>query len=228
MNDPVPPTSVDSKVAKPVQFSLRTILLVTAAFALSVAWYQKHTRLIEARSTAAMLASRARLLEIDDPSKITAVARLPTKIDETVFEVAIPNRSKTGRGHRICLTLEGLGAEFSLTQKKFPHPSTRLELTPGPHTIEVRHHKPASRAAAGQHEIELVIDGKVADRLVRPAVWFTTQVTSSSAVANCRSFDPDQRVELLRRRFLVDGNVVPSPTQANLENGILLWIERAK
>ncbi|TWU57364.1 hypothetical protein [Rubripirellula reticaptiva] len=209
------------------QIGLGSALFLMTILVVAMAWYRTHDQLVVARSELAGLRNIVRELEVDDPTKVTAVARMPTLMDQVVFDVYIPPPSETVPATVLCVALEGI-LERTDPTPVFPDEIISVDMAPGRHVIELRHDHADARVIDSQTHIQIVLNGDIVINEARPQSWSTgNSYSASMGVRQCVVSDPSERLEFMRRRMAaemspgswrsVDGN---EPA-----NGILIWTE---
>ena len=208
-----------------LRFSLGQLFVLITALAIGLAVYRTRQELTHARMSVASMRALARELKVEDPSRVTAINRLPTSPDEMILDVHVP-RANSDTPNRLCLALEGILGHG--IDGNYPQPVDTLVLEPGRHKIEIRHLRPASSGPDEEHTVKILVDDQTAMRATRPGDWMpASSWTGTGSITESRSFSPDEPAELHRRRFnekLKAGS--RSKSGEVPANGILLWIDR--
>jgi hypothetical protein len=181
--------------------TLSNLLLLTAAVAVMLASHRTHDELEQTKASVRNMRSLSRQLIIDDPGKIAAVSRLPTLPNELIIDVHVPSQSTNADPLELRLALEGI-MEYGTTEKRFPKPLRRFPISPGRHSVEIRHQKADVSDPESQHEIAILLDGKIVIQESRPPSWMPSNGWSSTSSLNkSHTFDAYEPAELHRRRF---------------------------
>ncbi len=210
------------------QVSLSTILLGTAVVAVWIAYANalKETQQLQARLPG--LRRIAGELRMDDPRELSVVQRLPTKYDELIWDVHVPDPKLTdsfsGSGTQICLALDEIPPQ--LKRSEVIAPLNVAMLDPGRHSIELRY-------ARGKEDAELMVlvDGEPQITVTRANDWESGKGWSSTNVHTfdvSESFTLDEPLVLLNRRFTRDLGSGGFTTPDEPSEGILLWVQRAE
>ena len=207
---------------------LSDLLLLTAAIAILLAHFRVRQELASTQSSVSSMRRLARELVVDDESMFAAVSRSPTLPGETLFDVFVPQPPETIERYELCLNLEAI-VDFGSypAELKFPKPIDRVPITPGRHSIEVRHHEPDSTDPAGKHVIEILLDDQAVMNGTRDSNWKPSGgYTSYGSMTETRQFQADAPVQLHRRRFNepIKGGGSRSAPGDQPVNGVLLWI----
>lgn len=214
------------KARRRLRFSLGHLFLLITALAIGLAVYRTREELSRTRASVGAMRAIARELKVEDPSRVTAITRLPALPDEMILDVHVP--SGTGEeSSRLCLALEGILGHANAGG--FPEPTSTFALNPGRHKIEIRHLRPASTEPNEVHVVEILVDDRSVMRETRPSEWMpVSSWTGSGSITESVSFLPDKPAELHRRRFN-EGTNSGSISKPGDEpaNGILLWIDRS-
>jgi len=218
--------SVQSKPPWRPQITLGDLLLLIAVMATAMAWYQTRNRLAEESASLQSMQILARELQIEDPDKIAIITRQPTRPNETIHDVYIPEGYANEPGLALNLVLEDIVRKWEEEDLR-PAPQLTHPLPPGRHSIEVRHIEPVGESPDAEHTIEILLDDVVVISTNREREWMATRGwTGSGTITQSRSFEPDQPVEILRRRFHEKTATGTRSADADQPaNGILLWIE---
>jgi hypothetical protein len=213
------------KPRRHLRFSLGHLFLLITALAIGLAVYRTREELSRVRASVVAMRALARELKVEDPSRVTAINRLPSLPDEMILDVHVPP-GNTELSSRLCLALEGIqGYGF---HSNYPEPVTTFGLAPGQHKIEIRHLPADSRKPDEEHVVEILVDDESVMRETRPNEWMpASSWTGSGSITESVSFSPDKPAELHRRRFnekTKNGSTSKSGDEP--ANGILLWIDR--
>lgn len=208
------------------QLTLGTLLLIVTLVGALLGWFRTRQQVAQVQQQVTALRQLARELQVDDPTQIFVVSRLPTLSGEHIAEFYVPPGDSGRPSHRLCLALEGIVGSASMSPS-FPQPCDSLPLASGRHYVEIRHVSADMSDPKDQHEIEILLDDKIVLQAVRPTAWQPSSGwTSTGSYPESKQFDPLEPVELHRRRFnepiVSDSRSVGDDKPAN---GILLWIE---
>lgn len=216
------------KPSRRLQVSLSTILLVTAVIAIWIAYSNalKETERLEARMPGLRLLAGE--LQIDDPREFAIVQRLPTKYDELIWDVHVPDLTLPGSnksaGTQLCLALDSIPKEVGRSESLLP--LQVVSLTPGRHAIELTYERGEETA-----ELIVLVDGEPQIIVTRPKDWESGKgwsSYSSNSFTVSESYALDEPLMLLSRRFMRDiGNGTSSSPDEPCE-GIALWVRRAE
>lgn len=196
---------------KGARFSLLTLLLVTAIIALSVTVAMLYRELIPLREEVARLRNELGELNVEDPTKLHAI-RVETDNElEWKWRIWIPE-----------------GASYRLRGHGGPVPKEGYPTTGG--TTYLRE--------SGEHVIRYRIrrdprDGRWNGSLHSPTgsvgkdhqpwvEWSSRTSTSGGVGSSTRSYETDQRVEIIRHR------VSQASSSTNIEDpaaGFMIWLE---
>lgn len=197
-----------------VQLSLRTLVLLVAAFAVWTSYGLDRGRIARLNDRIARSRPLVRELVIDDDQKIAVVRIEPLWMDENRWDVYLPE----GTSYRLCLATQdidqnGLAPEF-----------VSEPLSPGRHSLSLE------QIGDGRNipwNITAILDGGPRLTIEEPAVWNPNHGSSGGGQFDQSSQLPeDEPVVLFRRRFMQSN--APNWTVSNgPTEGILLWIEPA-
>jgi hypothetical protein len=210
------------------QVSLSTILLGTGVLAVWIAYFnaRRETAQLQARMPGLRLIAAE--LRIDDPRKFAVIQRLPTKYDELIWDVYVPDPnlpgSNVGEWTQLCLALDDVPAEIA--RFGLLPPLESVLLTPGRHSIELTYERGEETA-----ELIVLVDGEPKIEITRPRDWESGKGWSTSnphifgtSVSNAL----EKPLVMLCREFTPRDNVAGSSTQPNEPSqGIVLWVQRA-
>jgi hypothetical protein len=207
MNEVPPPPRV-------ARFALSTLLLVTAIVALSITVVLLYRELVPLREEVARLRDEVGELNIEDPGRLHAI-RVDTKDElEWKWRIWVPE----GAGYRVRVS----GGEVS--SAGFPGDGGTLYLRePGEHVIRylIRRDPPDNRWTGTLHTRSGSVGGDD-----HPWVEWGSQTSTGGGVGpSTESFDPGQRVEIIRFR------VSQAKSSAAIEDpsaGFLIWLEPEK
>ncbi len=191
------------------QVGLRTLFLLMAAIAVSMAYFinRRHNAALAARIEA--MAPLAHELIVNDPKQIAIVKLEDLWMGEDRWEIHVPE----GR-YRLCLATHGIG------QDGFATVTQGAPIAPGRHQLafEQRRTKDAYRVIVRRDGTELIAREE-------PSVWDTGHtITTGDNYSTSQQFPPDARVVLLRRRFSPRNNT-SRMTPGGPIDGVLIWIE---
>ncbi len=220
--DPQPAAS-DSVVASPIaprryrrfrQFTLRTLLLLTAAIAVWTLYFtnRRHIGLLEARVK--VMWPMTHELIVNDPQRIAVVKLDQLWHDENIWKVYLPE----GR-YRLCVATRDVDQQGSAPVVK------SVALDPGQHQLALQQRAegsvlPVWRVAVICNEAEVI-------SVEEPAEWDPGKGSVGGGLfSECTQLPVDEQVVLLRRRFSRPNSAGQSSTPAGPTEGILLWIER--
>jgi hypothetical protein len=212
------------KPRRHLRFSLGHLFLLITALAIGLAVYRTRLELSRVRASVVAMRALARELKVEDPSRVTAINRLPSLSDEMILDVHVPS-GIVEESSRLCLALEGILGHGSASD--FPKPVNTFLLEPGRHKIEIRHLRPAASEPDEEHVVEILVDDQTVMRETRPSEWMpVSSWTGTGSITESRTFPSGQPAELHRRRFnkkVKTGSASRSAKEP--ANGILLWID---
>lgn len=224
-----------ARPAMRLRFSLMSMLLLITLVAVVMAWQQTRSQWGSVRNKVESMRPLVRELDVKNPARIAMIDRLPTLPDERITDIYLPgpvdlNRSTNPADnqtqYRLCLALEQIVGSID-AQAAFPKPEQTVMISPGRHSVELRHRSPDSGSANGHHRIEVWLDGKPVIKAQRPASWISTKGwTGSASYRETHVFDTREPAEIHRRRF---NQPTPTGSRSRPESepaqGILIWIE---
>jgi hypothetical protein len=194
------------------QWSLTTLLLLTAAVAAWTAYYRANHEAAELRSEIESMQSLTRTLVVDDLAQYAVVRKLENWNDENRWEVYLP----PGHTYHVKLATE------QIDEKTFPEADEQLVLTPGRHRLEL-----VSEGLKNENRhIMILLDDKLVVKLTKAADWHTGggwNQTGGFGQSEQRSVS--ERLVFMRRRFTRARPDGSWRTSTDPSPGILLWIE---
>lgn len=200
------------------RITLGGLLLLVAALATAMASYRIKHQLADVKASVESMRPLARVLRVEDPASIAAIARMATRPDELIFDVYIPQPAAGGKPQQLALVLDEIvqpGNE--LPQAQYTHP-----IEPGRHVIEIVHQKPPADDADALHRIAILLDNRAVIEATRGQSWIeTSNSTSTGLGSDTTTFAAEGRAELYRRVF-------QRKTPEGSASGMLLWIEPRK
>ena len=192
------------------QFSLKSALLLTAAIASWVGFFNvRRSRQLQELDLKS-LRQLARELDIRYPDQYAAAQKTPTFAGEHVWRIYLP----PGKDYRLKLALDQIPTGH--TFKDMPNsisPVANLSLDAGEYEVELRLQRRTDGAT-----IDLLIDGETKLELQRDAVWSMSQSSSSSGVVM-----PIQKTTS-KALVLHHETVITPPPSDDGARGALLWI----
>jgi hypothetical protein len=187
------------------QWSLTTLLLLTAAIAAWTAWLQVRRESASLRREIALMEELARRLLVDDPSQFAVVEKSEMWYDQDRWEVFLPE----GSAYVVNLATRDIGATG------FAEAAWQKPIAPG------RHHITWFADQSGDSATPKIVVDVDGERLIE-ALENTDWAAQSGNWWGSGSYDRvtqlpvGQPLQLQRRRFSTPGQAA----------GVLLWIER--
>jgi hypothetical protein len=197
------------------QWSLTTLLLVTAAVAAWTAWYRATDEADHLQREIATMEALTRKLVVDDPGQYAVVKLLENWNDENRWRIHLP----PGETYELNLATE------QVDEKGFPEPDRQFALPPGEHQLEL-----ITTGKKGKNwRVEILVDDKTVIEVDKAADW-----QSGNGWGETGGFSRSEQLPLTsplvlkRRRFMrpqANGSWQTTPDPAP---GILLWIESSQ
>ena len=198
------------------QFTLLTVLLLTAAIASWLGYFNARESRRRDQHDVQSLQLLARELEITHPSQYAAAMQLETYVGESIWNVYLP----PGHTYQLKLALESLPTPFGATEAAFPsiNSSQQIQLRSGKQKIELKVVRQKEGAT-----IQVLVDGVLSLDLKRDAQWSQSSSSGSSGI----SMPKQQEINkpLILRHHTV--TTPPAPASENGARGELLWIEKS-
>ena len=193
------------------QFSLLTVLLVTAVVAIGIVYFDNQAKIATIRNQLNGLEAIDRSLVIDDPNKVYVVGRMATRFGECIYDIHVPETPK----FQLHLALD------QVDQKDLALPTKSILLRPGKCSIEIRQMDGDTTSV-----IQVLVDEKVVIKETRDKDWNPRKGSSGSGdISHLEQFDVDATVVLYRKRFMVDQGNGTSSAPNGPGAGVLLWLE---
>lgn len=194
-----------------VQVSLRTLLLLTAAVGVWVAYFKNRHDTADLAQKITSMRPLARELFVDDPSRIAVVKQEERWYDQNDWKVYLPPGE-----YRLCLATQ------NIDEKELAPINQSVSIDPGTHDLALEQTRIQDKA----WRIVVMVDGEEVLRVEEPAGWNAGHGSSGGGqFSNSTQLPAHEPVVLFRRRFMVPTS--PSGYAAPMGpcNGLLLWIE---
>ena len=193
------------------QFSVRTLLLVTAAIAVWTAYIanERHNRKLNARIAA--MRPLAHELAVEDPNRIAVVKLDELWYDENIWDVYLPPGQ-----YRLFL------ATYDIDQDGLAPVRVSAPLAGGRHrlTLEQRREESGWQVAVTGNDAEILT-------VKEPPEWDPARGSMGGGqFSNSTQIPADQPVVLFRRRFSQPTTATQPSTPTGPTAGVLLWIGR--
>ncbi|KAA5539626.1 hypothetical protein FYK55_23965 [Roseiconus nitratireducens] len=202
------PPDVQRRRVRP-SFHLLTILLLVAAIACWLSFYQLWSETQRMESELPSLRELARELVVSDPSMYAVVRHHQLWNDDFRWRIYLPPDGN----YEIHLATREIAGDL-------PQPKVSKPIAPGEHELELR-----TAPDGDEVRVEVLLDGKVHLETREPDEWddASGSVGGSKFSAN-RQQQPDQPLILFHRRFSFpnSGNTVRAPDGPG--RGLVLWI----
>jgi hypothetical protein len=219
VSDPLPPRNdeggstpgVTQHVRRRWQVGLRTVFLLMAAIAVWLSYFVNLRYNAELEARIGAMVPLAHEVIVTDPSKIAVVRQDDEWINETRWEIHVPDGA-----FRLCLATRGIDENGLATIVK------SSPISSGTHQLVLTEQRDRS-----PWRETVLCDGREVIAWATPYEPKSTRgSTSVAGFAQSKELSADEPVILLRRRFhQVDasGRTSTSPSPSD---GVLLWIER--
>ncbi|MHB1561331.1 MAG: hypothetical protein ACYC61_28120 [Isosphaeraceae bacterium] len=203
------------------QVGLRTVILLTAAVAVWLAYALDRRWIADFTTRIASLSPLAHELVVDDAGRIAVVKREELWFDDDrCWDVYIP----TGRTFRLCMATRGLPEITSPAPEakaRFPTPAASAPLSPGRHVVTVEQ----VRDGDGWR-VDAESDGARLVSVTEPKGWDSGNAFSSGYYEVSEQTAPEQPVILFHRQFMgLSDNQGSATVPDGNYAGIMLWIE---
>jgi hypothetical protein len=207
----LPATSSARSMLRP-QIALSTILLLIATLATWLGYWNVRRDTEKLRSHIPGLLSVVRELEVTDPMKSAAVARVPEWFDECIWDIYLPESGS----FELCLALDKIEANDLADAVQ------RVRIDPGYSSVELKYETETDVSIAS-----VLIDGQIVMEEAKPKNWEPRRGSSGgSEISRSVQFDPAKPLVLYRKRFRgLAGTRVKAGTPTP---GILVWIQPVK
>ena len=203
-----------------LQVSLWSLLLLIATCCVWIGFWKARSDTAKVESRLVGLRLIARELVIDDPNKVAAIERYSSFYGQKIMELYIPE-------------LDGKHFEMRLAMDKIPQSNNfepnqletlkRVVLKPGKHVVEFQYD------VGEQAVLTVHVDGETAIQEIRPKDWKSKSgghTISSSVKPESKSFENDEIVQLIYRRFLTKEKPKGSFSAPDGPGaGIALWVQ---
>lgn len=212
---PIEPLIDATVLTKPArrrwQVGIRTLVLLTAAFAVYLAYYlnSSENQRLEARINA--MRPLAHELLIDNPKKAAVVQKEPLWYDDNEWEVYLPKGQ-----YRLCL------ATRAIDREAFPPVKESAILAAGRHRIALEQER-----GEKTHHVFVTEGGRRLLTVEEPKAWDPSSGSEGAGgYSVSEQLAPDKPFSLFRRRFMGPRDAKGmSQTPNGPTNGIMLWIE---
>ncbi|PHR90942.1 MAG: hypothetical protein COA78_34275 [Blastopirellula sp.] len=206
--------AVPAKSSSPklLQFSVLTIMLLTAAVGVWVAQIQTAEQTELMRLEIPNLQKAARELIIVDPNQYTAVQHHMTWNDDFRWRIYLPE------GHRYQLAF----ATEKIDSNNLVEPFDTQVVEPGEYELELQY----KREKDDSFRIAVLLDEKVIFEQLHPAGWNDNSGSSgASNISDSVQRDVDAPLEIMRTRFHTRDEKGNSSSAQGPVNGILIWLD---
>lgn len=188
------------------KISLSTLMLLVVVLAIGLASWQMEQAIEKAKAEVYPLRFLANELRVERPDEYVVVGKIPTRINETVYVVHVPDDG----GHELCLALA------DIPDKGLAEVSQRVSISPGIHQVELKVDEISQ--GSGVHVLlddqKVMSSDKLESRIVRLGFEGGLRYRTSTHLP------ADRPLTLLRNLYRPRPNNGPRP-------GVLLWIERS-
>lgn len=192
------------------QFSLRTLLLLTAAVAVWIGIFVTRRETQRLNIDAQQLRPLARELFVDDPQQIAVIKRLEEWYDENIWDLHLP------QAMRLCV------ASREIDDKGTPPIMKEVAIPAGRRAVEIR----SDRLPDKSWRTIVLLDGAEVLAVDEPADWNAGRGSSGGgAFSTSTQLPANKTVELFRRRFMVETSPGISNSPNGPANGLMLWLE---
>ncbi|PHR90944.1 MAG: hypothetical protein COA78_34285 [Blastopirellula sp.] len=201
-----------SSSPKWLQFSVLTIMLLTATVGVWVAQIQTTEQTEQMRLEIPNLQKAARELIITDPGQYTAVRHHETWNDDFRWRIYLPE------GHQYQLAL----ATEKIDDGILPAPFDTKIMKPGEYELELRYKKQKDDS----YRITVLLDEEVIFEQLHPAGWNDNSGSrGASNISDSLQRGLDRPLEIMRTRFHVRDEKGNSSTPKEPSNGIVIWLD---
>ncbi len=205
-----------------LQFSLLSILLLTVAIAVWLAYRRTLQETAQMRRELPSLREVARELIVADPERYAVVQHHQMSMADFRWRIHLPQ----GRPYKLALATHNIspnnsGSLSSGSVSSGPAAAT-CEISSGEHELELQ----KNRREDQSWQVLVLVDGEVVMEKTLPEEWEPSMGSAGGSwVSGSVQQDVEQPLVLFRRRFVIIDNTGIRRTPRYPSNGIALWID---
>lgn len=199
------------------QFSLGTLLLVTACIAVWGSTWMNHRRIQELQRRTTDMRVLARELVIKDRNHIAIIQKHPELYDQQIWDIYLPSDSLG-----LHLATRGVPPTLRDVRKAVEGPVTTTALPAGRHVVELK-----SELKENEWLTQVFVDDEPVITVREPKEWNAGRGSSGGGLFSSQAdLPPDQPVVLFSRIFMIPEGPMNSKLPTQPGNGVVLWIDQ--